>query len=305
MKNLYAAAVLSAVVASPVAAADILGSVRSMSSEYATVVTKSDQMPSTGDKAVIFYKMAGVYAEISVAKGHVHEITGRDLVLKIDKATGTVSKNQLVRFISAGTTKVTSPSPAASPGPGDPDMARGAQEFAKGDWNAAIASYSAAIKTNRRNGQAYFQRARCHFRTGNNDAAIADCSSAIPLLPVNFSEVFVLRGGAYGKKKNFAAALADYQKAAELDPRSARIRTFCGLGHFGLKDFKAALQDYDKAIELDPKFAEAYYRRGFARQQLNDAPGAIADWEKAIQLTPSYAKKLTPKIEELRSAEQH
>jgi tetratricopeptide (TPR) repeat protein len=106
--------------------------------------------------------------------------------------------------------------------------------------------------------------------------------------------------GAYSHKKNFAAALADYRKATETDPRSGRIRAFCGIAQFQLTEFKAALDDFNKAIELDPKWASAYYHRGFTHEQLGDATSAIADWEKPIQLSSSHEKELRPNIERLK-----
>jgi tetratricopeptide (TPR) repeat protein len=184
----------------------------------------------------------------------------------------------------------------------DPDRVRGDAQFAKGDWQTAIVSYSRAIKTNPRNALALFQRARCYFRIGNNDAVIVDCSTAIPLAPPYLAEVFVLRGGAYSRKNNFPAALTDYRKATEIDPRSGRFRTFCGIAQFQMKQFKAALDDFNKAIELEPKLALALYHRGSTYEQLGNAANAMADWEKAIQLSPSYAKELQPRIDKLRQS---
>ena len=65
-------------------------------------------------------------------------------------------------------------------------------------------------------------------------------------------------------------------------------------------DYKDAIADYDKAIEINPKFAEAYYNRGIAKESTGDYKGAIADWGKAIELNPSLKDKLQPRIDSAR-----
>ena len=51
-----------------------------------------------------------------------------------------------------------------------------------------------------------------------------------------------------------------------------------------LKDYRAALADYDKAIELNPAFAEAYFNRGLTRIFLGNNKQGIADLSKAGEL---------------------
>ena len=53
-------------------------------------------------------------------------------------------------------------------------------------------------------------------------------------------------------------------------------------------DYKAALADYDKAVELNPEDADAF-NRGAAKDALDDHKGAIADHNKARELNPQHA----------------
>lgn len=82
-------------------AAQIDGTVRSTTAKYATVVSTSASMPIPGDKVLIYFKVPGTDVEVSVATGHVYEITGANIMVQIDKAMGTVAKDQLVRIDSA------------------------------------------------------------------------------------------------------------------------------------------------------------------------------------------------------------
>jgi hypothetical protein len=113
-------------------AANIDAVVKSTTPKYATVTTNSNLMPIPGDKAKIYFKIPGGKVEVSVATGHVYEITGPNIMVQIDQATGTLAKNQLVRINSphpknksdlaapsAGNAQANKPAPnnAASPKP--------------------------------------------------------------------------------------------------------------------------------------------------------------------------------------------
>ncbi len=100
MKRYLIAATSFWVVVAVAHAVEIRGTVTNATEEYATVTTDSDLFPVPGDKAEIFFKMPGKEVEIAVASGHVYEITGDNIMVKIDNATGTVNKNQLVRIDS-------------------------------------------------------------------------------------------------------------------------------------------------------------------------------------------------------------
>ena len=58
---------------------------------------------------------------------------------------------------------------------------------------------------------------------------------------------------------------------------------------FAKGDYPAAIAEYTRALELDPKFAEAYVSRGEAKSVTGDREGAIADYTKVIELDPKSA----------------
>ena len=49
-------------------------------------------------------------------------------------------------------------------------------------------------------------------------------------------------------------------------------------------DLSGAIADYDKAIEINPRWIMAYNLRGRAKSMLGDMSGACADWEKSVSL---------------------
>jgi tetratricopeptide (TPR) repeat protein len=55
------------------------------------------------------------------------------------------------------------------------------------------------------------------------------------------------------------------------------------------KDFNAALANFDRAIQLRPQMASAYHGRGTARMDSGDLDRAISDFTKALELSPESA----------------
>jgi tetratricopeptide (TPR) repeat protein len=62
-----------------------------------------------------------------------------------------------------------------------------------------------------------------------------------------------------------------------------------GQTKYGAKDYKGAIADFTKAATLNPKNATAFYYRASCKQNLQDYKGAIDDYTKAIKLKPTYA----------------
>ena len=53
-------------------------------------------------------------------------------------------------------------------------------------------------------------------------------------------------------------------------------------------DYKGAIADYDKAIELDPDLAVAYNNRAGSKANIGKYKGAVEDYDKAIEIEPDY-----------------
>ena len=93
-------------------------------------------------------------------------------------------------------------------------------------------------------------------------------------------------------KGDYQGAIADCNKAIELDPKYTKAYGNRGIAKYELGDNQGAIADYNKAIELDPKNAKAYHNRGWAKGELGDNQGACLDWSKAGELGDSDAYKL-------------
>jgi tetratricopeptide (TPR) repeat protein/V8-like Glu-specific endopeptidase len=133
------------------------------------------------------------------------------------------------------------------------------------------------------------------YRLDDFREALADFDQAITLDPKS-AKAHDYRGRLKSDKLNdVQGALADFNRAIALDPKSASAYTQRGkLKSEKLNDLQGALADYNQAIALDPKDTRAYYNRGNLKySRLNDTQGALADCNRAISLNPKSAYAYT------------
>lgn len=103
------------------------------------------------------------------------------------------------------------------------------------------------------------------------------------------------RGAAFFKMGNLEAALADLNKAVEVDQGYARAFHLRGLVREKLGDDQGAKQDFDRAIALDPDYGAAYFSRASQNAKMGDLDAASEDTRMFTHLTSvnleSYANE--------------
>jgi tetratricopeptide (TPR) repeat protein len=83
---------------------------------------------------------------------------------------------------------------------------------------------------------------------------------------------------------DLSKAMAAYDKAIELDPKSAALYHARAVAFARKGEHDRGVADYSKAIELDPMLAEAYFNRGRAYAGKGDKTRAAADSDQASKL---------------------
>ncbi len=83
------------------------------------------------------------------------------------------------------------------------------------------------------------------------------------------------------------AALAAWQQAAVLDPKSPRIHDEIGFLLAVLNRRDEAVRSFERALALDPKYAPAQYHLGVALFIANDPAQAIPHLQSAAALDPN------------------
>src|SRR3990170_3886782 len=72
-------------------------------------------------------------------------------------------------------------------------------------------------------------------------------------------EAYLLHGNEHIAQGNYDQAIAEFNKALELDPNSVKAYDGRGIAYYYQGNFDQAITDYSKVIELDPKYAWGYY----------------------------------------------
>jgi len=98
--------------------------------------------------------------------------------------------------------------------------------------------------------------------------------------PPDFS-FYQKRADERAGKGEFAAALADYGKAAEMRSNESSIFLGRGKTHLSMKSYELSIADFDKAIQLSPRSSAAYFNRALAHEKLGNVQKAMADYQVA------------------------
>jgi tetratricopeptide (TPR) repeat protein/predicted aspartyl protease len=103
------------------------------------------------------------------------------------------------------------------------------------------------------------------------------------------ADAYVRRGMAALDRSQLDQAVADFDRAVELEPRNADAIYRRGLARWHLGKPDAARQDFDAAIALKPGFVDALMTRGRLDLALGDDARAAADFAAAEQAIPDDA----------------
>ena len=183
---------------------------------------------------------------------------------------------------------------------------RAMKQMNRAEIEKALSDYDKAIKLDPAFTEAYLMRGLAHKLSGKYDKALADYNKALELDPANASAkdsikqlqderasappegknpaFYCERGSAYLNGGEVDKALADFNKAVELNPGLALAYCNRGSVYISKNEYDKALSDLNKAIELVPDFSMAYNNRGMVYKKRGEYEKALSDYNKAIEL---------------------
>ena len=132
-------------------------------------------------------------------------------------------------------------------------------------------------------------RGNAYADNGEHDQAIANFDRAIDLNP-DYALAFYNRGRAYNFKSEYDRAITDYSQAIQLKSNFAEAFTNRGFARARKGEYDRAIADYNQAIRLKPDYALAFYNRGNAYKSKQECDRAIRDYDQATQLDPDNAQ---------------
>ena len=137
-----------------------------------------------------------------------------------------------------------------SPSRGDPEDAparnqRGIDFARQGEFQAALAEFTRAIRRNPAYADAFHNRALLYGAIGNVGQAAADLGKVIEMKP-EFVEGYLHRGRLYVTMNEPDRALADFARAAAIEPRCAEAYFQRSLIHYTRGNRGEALEDVNR-----------------------------------------------------------
>ncbi|MBQ4403074.1 MAG: tetratricopeptide repeat protein, partial [Selenomonadaceae bacterium] len=153
-------------------------------------------------------------------------------------------------------------------------------------YNLALKDFNKAIELKSNDAMNYAYRGYAHYTFEKYPQALADYDRALQIDSACLW-VYMVRSSYYNHvKKDSKLAMADLNKAIELNPDKAGGYSMRSLLYKNAKQYQLALADINKTIELEPNEGYHYYFRGELYLELGDYNRALEDFNKVLELDP-------------------
>jgi len=132
----------------------------------------------------------------------------------------------------------------------------------------------------------YTKRGVKEYKDGNTDAALADFNKAVELDP-NYSDAYLDKAIINMDKRNYIDALADLNEAVKANPKNDLAYYNRAICFDALESYEKAAENFGKVIELSSKESAVDYNNraiSYAKQNLSEK--ALADFAKALEIDP-------------------
>jgi tetratricopeptide (TPR) repeat protein len=133
--------------------------------------------------------------------------------------------------------------------------------------------------------QAAMTRGQTLARSGKAEEALAEFNRAIELDPHNAQALYG-RGLLYQGEKQHQPAIDDFTAANGLTPQKADPLLGRAISYLALDKIKQAAADLDEAAQADPHNAQIWTTRGLAYERLGDKTKAAGSYGRAIGIRP-------------------
>lgn len=166
--------------------------------------------------------------------------------------------------------------------PSDQSLRASAHRKAKqGDYLGAITLLTQLITRHPNRAVDYNNRGLIYFQSGQKEKALADYNKALQLNP-QLDSAYNNRANYYASCGQLAEALTDYEMALDLNPGNTRtwINQAITFRELGLNDL--AIENLDMALVLGGLEEHIYAERGRTYHLRGDWNCAIADYQRAL-----------------------
>lgn len=152
----------------------------------------------------------------------------------------------------------------------------GISKHKKEDFRGAIKDYDKAIKADKTNIDAYFNRGNCELALKDYQSALNDFNKSIELDP-NFVKAYYSRATVYVSQEKYVEALPDLDKTIALDPTTPNALTLRGQIRAQTGNKVGACEDFNQAKANGDKQANKYIKQ-FCGNEQQKGESLMLDW---------------------------
>jgi len=127
-----------------------------------------------------------------------------------------------------------------------------------------------------------------YYESDRYDEAIASFQAALELDPRSVAALEG-RGSAYNQTDRYEEALASFAGALELDPESTAALEGHGWASLKAGRWEDALASFEHLLEFDPGSVSALVGKGWGYTETGRSDEALASFDKALELDPNSA----------------
>ncbi len=136
------------------------------------------------------------------------------------------------------------------------------------------------------NANARVQRGLIYRQMGNPQAALADYNRALELEKDN-TQAFTNRGNAYLDIGRFELAISDYERVLQQEPENVKTRVNMGIAYSSLRNFAKAEEVFALAEEHSSSYADLFVNRAIMNYERKEYAKALIDYQKYLNLNPN------------------
>lgn len=134
----------------------------------------------------------------------------------------------------------------------------------------------------------FFEKGMEHLKKRSLDSALYYFNKTIDA-DSTFHQAYFRRAALKGKLFTVEGAIEDLSKAIEIQPSPVYFNNR-GINRAILGQYEEAVADYDKAIQLDDTYAQSHLNKGASQYYLGKFEEACASYYRAYELGFKMAK---------------
>lgn len=155
------------------------------------------------------------------------------------------------------------------------------------DALSAFDSLNMQIQNHPNDALLYNERANFFLVAGERNKALADINKAIQLDTLN-ADIWVTLSDVYFEMQRFVDSRQILLKAINLDTENTSALLKLARLYFIYKEYKTAMGYINTALEIDPMLEDAYFIKGMAYAEGGDTSRAIFNYQKAVDVDAEF-----------------